>query len=479
MKKDLLAEEAPLVAELIRYSSNPLGKYHMPGHKAGSGLESFWHEPGLIGRFDLTEISAFAWEKSLKKAEELAAEFYQADQSFFLVQGATQGILAAVLGAFRPGDRVLVGRNCHITTIHALILAELKPIFIEVDFLPEWNIATGIKLEALKQAIDSFAQCKGLIVTTPTYQGLAFYLPKFRQIIGERILIVDEAHGGYFSWMGKRGYDAWGVADLWIQGTHKMLGSLTQTGILHIKQKRVEPQQIQQALNLITTTSPSYLLLASLDSNRRFLATKGAYLFAKNYDLVYTLKRKLHDLPELQVLDDPFFENSAIIVDPWKITLSFAKLGLGGFEIEALLKKNFQIQPEYADINQVNFLLAPWQTEAEFQQLYLAIKQIILTNLKILPKISQSPPQLPNSLPQGALDLREVYYKQEKRLVPLSQARGRICGEVVAPYPPGIPLICPGEIIGLAEIDYLEATIKGGGLVRGITAEGEISVLND
>ncbi|HBE77473.1 MAG TPA: lysine decarboxylase, partial [Firmicutes bacterium] len=300
MEHHLSQSEAPFLEEVLRYSDHPLKAFHTPGHKAGLGLEQEWLRPGLWAQIDLSEIGALDWERALIKAQKLAAEFYQADQSFFLVQGASQGILAVILGAFAPGDKVLVARNCHSSVIHAIVLADLLPIYLELEFLDDWGLPVGIRERSLQQALMANPDCKGVILTNPTYQGVAEPLSHYRELIGERLLIVDEAHGGYLGWSGLDGLDAYRFADAWVQGTHKMLGSLTQTGMLHLRGNRIDRVRINNSLELITTTSPSYILLASLDSKRRFLATTGTELFRKNIEMVMALKKNIAEPEQTQ-----------------------------------------------------------------------------------------------------------------------------------------------------------------------------------
>jgi arginine/lysine/ornithine decarboxylase len=477
MKGKLLQERAPLFEELRRYAGQPLIPFHMPGHKAGRGLEADWAELGFPAHLDLTEIPAFHWASAWEEAEGLAAEFFGADQTFFLVQGASQGIIGSIPGVFSPGDTVLVGRNCHCSVIQGIILAGLNPIFIEAEFLPEFHIPVGINMDSLKRRVEKYPNCKGLIITNPGYQGVADRLQVFREIIGDRILMVDEAHGGHFGWMGFDGYNAGDIADIWVHGTHKMFGSLTQTGLLHIRKGRIDPGQVKSKLALITTTSPSYILLASLDSNRRWLALHGARMFAEKLPVVREFKDRLTRVEGLRVLSgNQLISPPKRVVDPWKISVHFQSIGWTGYQAETVLREKYRIQSEYADLSQVTFLVAPWQTETELGQLDQALREIVAdAGRRHLPERTDILGILPGTIPPLMMSPRDAGL-QAGELVSLHKAAGRISVAVIAAYPPGIPLIAPGELIRAAEIEYIQEVLAQKGWVNGVDRQGMVRV---
>ncbi|HEX3047857.1 MAG TPA: aminotransferase class I/II-fold pyridoxal phosphate-dependent enzyme, partial [Bacillota bacterium] len=344
MKTSLMHERAPFFEAIVNYAKDPLVPFHTPGHRFGKilGTDENWFDQ--IARLDLTEISALEWERTLLEAEALAADLFGADESIFLVQGASQGIIGGIAGVFAPGDTVLVARNCHCSVIHGLILADLNPVFLEVDSLAGWGLAAGVKLETIKKAIQENPAIKGLIITNPTYQGIASRIVGYRELIGERLLIIDEAQGGYLGWSGCEEVDACLAADLWVQGTHKMMGSFTQTGILHMRKRLINPSLVRQGLELITTTSPSYILLASLDLNRHFIATAGSQMFAEKPYALKQLVQQLLDLDRVRVLTGAWLRDPTQVMDPWKLTVSFQELGLTGYTAERILRMEFGIQ---------------------------------------------------------------------------------------------------------------------------------------
>lgn len=469
-KQKLLQTATPFLEELIRYAGLHQIGFHTPGHRGGRSLGAIWNNLDLAS-LDLTEISGLAWEQALEEAQRLAAEFYKADCSFFLVQGATQGICGAILGCFHPGDTVLVARNCHVSVLHAVILAGLNPVFVKTDWLAEWGIPLGLNQEALQEAVLACPQYKGLILTNPSYQGLAARVNWFREIVGERLLIIDEAHGGHFEWCGIPGRDAYETADIWVHGTHKFLGAPTQTGMLHLNTTKVRPEEIRKGLDLITTTSPSFVLRAALDANRQFLATEGYRLFTANRDLVVRLREELNTINGLRLLDVATIPDTGLEQDPWKLTFSCAGMGLTGYETERILQSEYQIQVEYADPVQVTCFLSPWQDQSDLQRLGQALRSV--SRSKHGAAVAPLSKTVLPAIPPLVNNPRDALYAPARELS-LEQAVGRVAATVVAPYPPGIPVIVPGELIQEDAVDFIERILALGGRVNGVNPDGNL-----
>jgi arginine decarboxylase len=468
----LSQERAPLFEELQRYSGHPLVPFHTPGHKGGRSLGSEWQQFQSLPGFDLSEISGIDWAGSLERAEALAAEFYRADRSCFLTQGASQGIIGGILGAFSPGDTVLVGRNCHASVIHALVLADLTPVYLEVEFGKDWGQPVGIKTASLVAEIQRHPDFKGLIITNPTYQGVAGKPGFYRELIGDRILFVDEAHGGHLEWSGcGPGFDARLEADLWVQGTHKILGSLTQTGMLHLRKQRIDEARIQRGLEFITTTSPSYLLLASLDSNRRFLAQTGKQLFREKRPAIQEVKEQLDELKGVTILTGERVNDPSKMVDPWKISFSFNQAGISGYEANAILENQYQIQAEYADLDQVTCFISPWQDWDDVERLSQALRHLVKTEGKR--PVNQKMENSIHSIPPRLMKPRAAALAPNRTVV-LDQSVGRVSAAAVIPYPPGVPLIAPGELIREEEVHLIKEILRHGGIVRGVNPRGDI-----
>jgi arginine decarboxylase len=481
MESNFLQSQAPLFEELLRYGHRPLISIHTTGHKAGLGLPPEWNDLKFPAGLDLTEIPAFDWDNSWEKAERLAAEFFRSDRAFFLTQGASQGNIGGILGVFSPGDKVLVGRNCHQSVIHGLILARLDPIYIETEFLPEFNIATGTNPDSLKQQVERNPDFKGLIITNPSYQGVVNQLKVFREIIGDRILFIDEAHGGHFGWMGFSGYDAHHDADIWVHGNHKIFGSFTQTGMLHIKRRSINQTRVKAGLDLIATTSPSYILLASLDSNRRWLSVEGARLFKEKLPVIQEFKKRLTRLKGIEVLTGAKFKEQDRIVDPWKICIRFQATGKTGYQAETILREKYRIQAEYADSAQVTFLAAPWQVKQDLAKLEFALTELSKSGhcdgdmLNMKNRLDIFAENRPSSIPPLMMRPSDAWMGPST-LAPFERAAGRISAAIISHYPPGIPLIAPGELIREDEVQYIRKITGNRERVTGINPDGTIRV---
>jgi arginine/lysine/ornithine decarboxylase len=472
MNDQSLHKAAPLFEALLRYSRDPGVPFHTPGHKAGLGLEPEWRSLPDWSGLDLTEIAGLAWEPALTEAQELAARLFGAAYSFFLTQGATQGLIGAMLGVFPPGSTVLVARHCHAAVIHGLILADLHPVYVAVDRLPHWGLPAGINRRSLEEALAAHPEASGLVMTNPTYQGIAEPLAPIRRLLAGRILLIDEAHGGHLGWSGLKGYDACGCADLWVQGTHKIHGSLTQTGLLHVARTGPPLSAVRRGLDLIGTSSPSFILLASLDSARRFLALKGRDMFGERLPGMADLKERLARLAGVAVLTDRELDADRAL-DPWKLVIALN--GQSGYELERSLYGRFGIQPEYAAGAQVTFFMAPWQQAGVLERLYQAVADI-----------SRQTGQQADSRNFGtAFDIPPLILKPRaaafapRQSVPLRQAAGRVAATTVAPYPPGIPVLAPGELIRDPEIQGLFEIERQGGTIRGLDPDGGIAVVKE
>jgi arginine decarboxylase len=459
--------KAPFWELLNNYTQVPRSGFHTPGHRGGFSLGTGWRDSPLL-QWDLTEISGLDWETALDEAQQLAADFYLADGSFFLVQGATQGILATLLGCFQPGDTVLVARNCHLSVLNGLILADLSPVYLPTAFLPEWGVPMGVEPATLQAAVRTYPDCKGLIITNPTYQGITARMAAYRECLGDRLLVVDEAHGGYLEWSGFNHCGACRAADVWTHGTHKILGSLTQTGMLHYKTGRIRPEMLRRGLELVTTPSPSFILLAALDANRRFLAERGRTLFGKRLPQVEELHVTLQAAEGLRLLTAVGLPSASDwIVDPWKLTLSGWERGLSGYQIEAFLQSRYQIDIEYADLYQITCFIAPWQSGTDLEALNRALRE-----LASQPAQTKGNSRL--TWPQGTISRPVLTPRAAStaptQAVPWRHAAGRIAAGWAAPYPPGIPLWTPGEAISAEALSWVTAIAAQGGAVRGFDA---------
>jgi arginine/lysine/ornithine decarboxylase len=455
-------ERAPLFETLDRYAQSGIYPLHTPAHKGGrfadADLAALVGPRGLA--LDLPGMTAtdntFHPTGCVRDAQALAADLLGAQESFFLAAGSTLGVATALMAAVPPGATIAMPRNVHRSVVAGLVLSGARPRFIEHDVLPECG-ALGVSPAALARALEAKPQAAAVLLTRPSYYGIARDITEHVAICRRHgvPLIVDEAHGGHFHFLPEGGPPpalAAG-ADLVVQSWHKTLGSLVGSAMLHVgRQSPVSPTQVRDALNFLQTTSPSYLLMASLDLVRRRLAREGKRLFAQAVDDAQQLETEIEQLPGLRVLrpeSDPRMVDHQR--DPLRLVVNFAGTGWTGYDVEVYLRDEFQVEDEMADQTNAVYLLSPQDDVAARQRLLAGLKAISASPRKTkagTPRLAEEElrrlmqPTIP---PLGMLP-REAALAP-KHSVPLAGAAGQTCAEMVMFYPPGIPLLMPGETI--------------------------------
>lgn len=464
---------APLFDGLLHYLKRGMTGFHTPGHRGGAGLDGGFAHADLLA-LDLTELpdaDGASVEQRRAEAQALAAEFFGADMSYFLVNGATQGILALLLSVGRPGETVIIAGDCHISVVHGLILAGLNPAFLTPQWVPGWSLPMLPTGKTLQCALEKHPSACAVLITHPSYAGVTGDLAGLAQVTHARgiPLLIDEAHGGYFQLAGLKMDEARDVADAWVHGAHKIMGSLTQTGLLHVRGDRIDHGRISRALAWVGSTSPSYILLASLDTLRRRLACRGQTDFRQAVEKSNIMKANLAaaGVRFLQPTVDGSFQ-----VDPMKLVVSFLHNGGTGWDAWRVLTNEFRLQPEFYDRDQVGFFFSGTQPAGDWSLLESALKEMAGRKLPALPRLG--PPPIENR--KMVLSPREAGFAAAHDL-PLSQAGGCVAAAAVAPYPPGIPIWIPGERIKEETVHWLTEFLAAGGTVSGLTREGLVSVV--
>lgn len=473
-------EDAPLFENFLNYSRQGIGAFHMPGHRGGWGCEPLFRElGGELLHLDLTELRGANLDQDpdflLKKAEELAAEAFGAQRTYFLVNGASVGIMVAFLSLKNSAPEVLVARDCHLSVINGLILSGLKPIFLS----PVWveGLPCLPSVEEIENALNEYPGAAGVFLTNPGYHGIYGPLKKIAALCHRKKipLLLDEAHGGHLKYINPDAEEGSTVgADLWVWGTHKMMGSLTQTGMLHLGSNFQYLNAVEEALELLNSTSPSYILLSSLDSTRRQLYFKGQKMFTRAAELGEEVRNKIRDLQGLKLLDNRFLP-AGYGIDPTKIVLSFTPAGWSGIKAEEVLRKKFHVQPEYADRDYLYFFISYVQEKKEIAVLIQALSLLAAESGPDQSKREVIPP--PWKIKSLQLSPREAADRLATYL-PLHEAVGEIASGWVAAYPPGIPLWVPGEEITIEMCEWITSFLRMGGYVRGIK-EGKVKIVED
>lgn len=472
----MLQSQTPLLDALKSCALRPHAAFYTPGHKRGQGAPSRFKE--LIGMSalaaDLPELpeldNLFAPQGAIQAAQELAATAFGADRTWFLANGSTSGVIAAILATCAPGDRLILPRNVHQSAISALILAGVIPIFVHPDYDPALDLAYSLTPEGLTTAIGQYPEARAVLLVSPTYQGFCGDVATLAQIAHHHgiPLIVDEAHGPHFGFHPALPASALSLgADIAIQSTHKVLSALTQASMLHLKGNRVDPNRLSRALQLIQSTSPNYLLLASLDAARQQMATQGWELLERTLQLANRARQELAQIPGLAVLgvDRLHSRPGFFALDPTRLTLIVTGLGIDGFTADEILHQQFAVTAECPSWRHLTFILSSGNTAPEIDQLIAACTTLAKSPLPDAP----SPiPNAPSSIayPPITIAPREAFFAPKETL-PFHQAVGRISAELVCPYPPGIPILLPGEAVTAAALDALQQVLVAGGMVSG------------
>jgi arginine/lysine/ornithine decarboxylase len=448
-------ESAPLFEALLAYARLVRAPMHIPGHKMGRAAPSEWRE--LLGQalaIDLTEAPGLddlhAPDGVIAAAQELAAEAFGARRSFFLVGGTTAGLHGLILSACRPGETLAVPRHAHRSVLGALVLAGANPSWIRVGFHEELDIATHMDRDSLERGTDGAVAA---LLLNPTFYGIAGPVAEEINLVHGKGLpvLVDEAHGAHFHFHPELPPSALDLgADGVVQSTHKTGGSLTQSSICHVgPASRLDETRLAAMLRLVQSTSPSYLLMASLDLARRELALHGQANWDRALTLSRDTRRRLEFLPGVRVHPAD---------DPTKLIIDLRGRGLTGFQTADLLW-NQGVAVESAGLGYVLAVVTPGDTTETMDVLVSAV-----ATLPEGPGAPPAPPEPP--WPEVVIPPRDAYLGP-KASVPLASSVGRIAAELVAPYPPGIPVVAPGERLTPEVVSYLRHAVSVGHHLQG------------
>ncbi|MBD2521053.1 aminotransferase class I/II-fold pyridoxal phosphate-dependent enzyme [Nostoc sp. FACHB-133] len=477
--------QTPLLDALKANATRPHAPFYTPGHKLGEGISHPLAD--LLGkavfRADLTELAdldnLFAPQGVIQAAQQLAAQAFGASQTWFLVNGSTCGIEAAILATCGTGDKIILPRNVHSSAIAGLILSGAIPIFLNPEYDPVLDIAHSITPNAVESALQQHPDAKAVLTVYPTYYGVCGNLSAIANITHQYNipLLVDEAHGAHFAFHPELPTSALAAgADLTVQSIHKVLGAMTQASMLHIQGNRIDCDRISKALQLVQSTSPSYLLLASLDAARQQMALHGKMLMSRTLQLANEARTKISQIPGLSVLQilRPPYQGGLggspgfMALDETRLTVTVSGLGLTGFEADEILDEKFAVTAEFASLQHITFIISLGNTPADIKQLVQGFttlaKEYRRTNLTV------TNPNGQNLLTTQEYTLhfspREAFFAVSEAL-PLAQTSDRICAEIICPYPPGIPVLMPGEIITKPVLDYLQQIQAMGGFISG------------
>lgn len=467
------ANRAPLAAAMKEYAASGALAFHTPGHKQGLGahplLRTLVTEEGLRAEVSLADEldDLHRPEGCIKEAQQLAAKLWGADEAFFMVNGTTEAIHAMLMSSLSPGDEIIVPRNAHRSLIGGLVLSGARPVYVSPEQDEVLGIAHGVTAEKVRRALEEHPAAKAVLAVYPTYYGVASDLCEIAEAAHEKgvPLLVDEAHGAHLCFSEELPPDALSCgADLVAQSTHKLLGAMTQASMLFRKGAQVSAERVRRTMSLLTTTSPNYLLMASLDIARLQMEEEGSALVARAVRLSEELRKAVNTLPGLWCFGtERMGRPGAAALDVTKLTVNVSRLGMSGEEAMRILREK-NIQAELADARNVLFIISIADTERETARLFEALQSLSSEHAgkSAASVLSVSvPPNLTT-----ALSPRETFYAA-REFVPLMQATGRIAAEEITFYPPGIPVIIPGERITEEAVGYLLEMTRMGMKVTG------------
>ena len=456
---------APIAEAMRAYSEGGALAFHTPGHKQGLGahalLRSLVTEEGLREEVSLMEELDDLHEPTMciKEAQEMAAALYGANQAYFMINGTTGAIHTMLMGALRPGDAVLVPRNAHRSMIGGIILAGAHPVFLQPEVDERLGIAMGLTEETVARAIAAHPEAKALACVYPTYYGVTFDLARIAALVHARdmLLLVDEAHGPHLRFseaLPPQAIDC--GADMAAQSTHKILGAMTQASMLLVNGVRVDRERVREAASLLQSTSPNQLLLASLDIARLQMAENGRETVGRAVRLAGRLRSAINAIDGLWSFGPEYTcYPGATGLDATKITVQVTGLGLSGVEAESILRHRYKVQCELSDARNLLFILSYADTEEQADYLLEALRQLAKDHRREHAADKATQMALP-AVPAQGMTPREAFFAP-KGSVAFSEAEGHIAAEQVMFYPPGIPILCPGDVIDAASLRYIEA----------------------
>ncbi len=466
---------APYLDAVVGYAFRGPARFGVPGHKGGQGAD-----PGLrhaIGEDalmfdvppDIYGIDIGPEPTPYQRAEQLAAEAYDAKRSWFLTNGASQGNHALCLAVAPLGTKVIAQRNSHASVVDGLVLSGGIPSFVHPEYDPERGTAHGVTPEALGEALERNRDAVAAFIVSPTYYGMAADVEACARVAHDAgvALIADQSWGAHFGFHDDLPPSALHLgADAVLTSTHKLAGSLTQSAILHLgKTGRIDEAGLARAVRILRSTSQSAILMASLDAARRQMAVHGEQLLHETLDALHAARAKLRAIDGIALLDEALVGQPGIAAyDPLRIVLDVRGTGCTGLELRDALRQNYDLHIELATQSTMVFIIGMGESEATLMRMAGDVQEVVESMRR--PGEKTTPIRQPVDPPEMAVTPREAFLGRAEK-VDVVDAIGRISCESIAGYPPGIPAILPGERMTADIARYLRETLDSGGRLHG------------
>jgi len=457
MKKS--KNDTPIFNALKKHMEDQVIPFHVPGHKYGRGLTEL---KDFLGQ-NLFSIDLNSMEdldnlnnpvSVIEESQKLTADAFHAERAYYLVNGTTSGIHAMIMATMNPGQEIILPRNVHRSVFSGLILSGANPVYVPVKFNSDFGLTTNVSVNDVKLTLERSPHARAVLLVNPNYYGIASDIREIVKISHEMncIVLADEAHGCLFGFYDELPPSAMEAgADICAVSTHKTGGSLTQSSLLLVKSKKIIHENIQDVLNILQSTSASYLLLTSIELARKQLALYGKEMISKNLDLVRYARDEVKKIDGLSPLCVEHLNDcSDLFLDETKLVINVHELGVTGFEVEKILREEYQIQIELSDSNYILAIVTFADEKESIDSLVSALKEISINRKRknelkeiILPEI-----------PEVIINPREAF-NAKKRKILISEAENHLSGEMLMLYPPGVPILCPGELITKEIVDYI------------------------
>ncbi len=456
---------APLEEAMIAHRLNRVVPFDVPGHKGGRGNKELTDFLGInCLKADVNSMKPLDNlchpVSVIKEAQELAAEAFHAEHAFFMVTGTTGAVQAMIMTTCKAGEKIIMPRNVHRSAINALVVNGAVPIYVNPGVNKRLGIPLGMGVEDVKKAILENPDAKAVLVNNPTYYGICSNLREIVKLAHEHGMkvLVDEAHGTHFYFGENMPVSAMNAgADMAAVSMHKTGGSLTQSSLL-LCGKDINADYVRQIINLTQTTSGSYLLMASLDIARKNLSMNGRELFAKTVKFAEYAREEINRLGGYYAFGDELCDGDAFFAfDKTKLSVHTRDIGLAGIEVYDILRDEYGIQIEFGDLGNILAIISAGDRALEIERLISSLSEI--KRLYSKDKAGLFDHEYIN--PDVTMPPQKAFYG-DKKLVPLGESTGKVCGEFVMCYPPGIPILAPGERITDEIIEYIKYAKKKG-----------------
>ena len=452
----------PVYEALDAFSKKNVIPFDVPGHKRGKNMKNL---ADAFGARSLSlDVNSMPVLDNLNypngviaEAQALMAEAFGSEYAFFIVNGTTLAVQSMILSVCGPGDKILLPRNVHKCVINSLILCDAHPVYMQAEISAEYGFATGVTLETVRKSIDLNPDAKAVLLVNPTYYGICSQMKDiidYAHLKGIAVL-VDEAHGAHFGFHDELPENAMrSGADIAALSMHKTGGSLTQSSAVLLNSKLIDRDHVQSILNILHTTSASYLLLASLDIARANLAVNGNRIFTDILGMVRKAREEINTIPGLSAFGTDIIGSPGVFnFDETKLVVNVADTGLTGFDAYDILLDEYNIQLELADVHNILAIISLGDTAENLTALTHALRDMSAKYSKTRKVIEF--PEIPLANPVIMMNPREAFYSS-KCFKELDSCIGGVCAESVMIYPPGIPILAPGEYITKEIIDYVK-----------------------